>query len=181
MRIANRLLAFIVAAAIVVVGVVVIVEVIAARSGAAPVIIGWHFILYWGQRNTWKATSVELACAIIAVIGLLLLLPQLRRRRPTRVSVDSGDSSTDAAVTRTGIVVTVRGAVGDVEGISSSRVKVSHRSIQVDASSSAATDDTAGSSVSAVKAAAQQVIDDLKLTSPRRLKVNVSAGKKGNN
>ena len=77
MRIANRLLAFIVAVAVIVTGVTVIVEVIAARSGAEPVIIGWHSILNWGQRNTWKTTSVELACSIITVVGLLLLLPQL--------------------------------------------------------------------------------------------------------
>ena len=180
MRIFNRLLAFIVAVALVVVGVIVIVEVIAARSGAAPVIIGWHSMLHWGQRNTWNATSVELACAIIAVAGLLLLLPQLRRRRPTRVTVDSGDSATDAAVTRKGIVVTVGGAVSDVEGISGSNVKVSHRRIQVDATAAAATDDTARGSVGAVKDAAQRAIDELKLTSNRRLKVNVASRKGGN-
>jgi hypothetical protein len=179
MRIANRLLAFLVAVALIVVGVIVIVEVIAARSGAAPVIVGWHPMLAWGQRNTWKATSVELACAIIAVAGLLLLLPQLRRRRPSRITVNSGEPATDAAVTRKGIVVTVSGAVGDVEGISGSQVKVSHRRIKVDATSSAGTDDTARGSSNAVTEAAQQAIDELKLTSDRRLRVKVSAGKKG--
>ena len=178
MRIANRLLAFIVAAAIVVIGVIVIIEVIAARSGAAPVLIGWHSILNWGRRNTWNADSVEVASAITAIAGLLLLVPQLRRRRPTRLTVTSGDA-TDAAITRKGASAAVGGAVNDVEGITSSRIKVKHRKIAVNATSYAATDATAGDLKSNVKQAAQTVIDELQLTSKRRLKVRVDSRKKG--
>lgn len=179
MRIANRLLAFVVALALLALGVIVIIEVISARSGASPVVIGWHSILSWGQRNTWKATSVELACVISAVFGLVLLLPQLRRRRPTRLTVKAGGGATDAALTRKGVVVTVRGAVADVEGVSSSQVKVSHRRIRVAATSSATTSETADSLRSQVKDAAQRAVDELKLTANRRLRVTVATRKKG--
>jgi hypothetical protein len=178
MRIANRLLAFVVSVALIIVGVTVIVEVIAALSGASPVIIGWHSILRWGQRNTWKATSVELACVISTVVGLLLLVPQLRRRRPTRLTVAAGDA-TDAALSRKGVVVSVRGAVGDVEGIASSRVKVGHRRIRVAAVSAGSTAQTAEASKSAVKDAAQKAVDELRLTANRRLRVTVASSKKG--
>ena len=177
MRIVNRLLAFVVAAAIIVAGVIVIVEVIAVRSGAQPVIIGWHSMLRWAQRNTWNADSVELACAILVVVGLLLVLPQLRRRRPTRLSVRSSDA-TDAAVTRKGVAVTVRGAVQDVEGISGSRIKVNRRAIRVNATSAAGTDPTAQSSKTAVRTAAQHALDELRLTSNLRLRINVDASAK---
>ena len=176
MRIVNRLLAFIVAVALVVVGVIVIVEVVAARTGAAPVIIGWHSILRWGQHNTWNATSVEVACVICIVAGLLLLMPQLRRRRPTRLTIASSDA-TDAALTRKGVSAAVSGAVNDVEGISGSRVKVTHRRIKIGAASSAATSATARALQPQVKDAAQQVIDDLQLTSRRRLKITVARRK----
>ena len=179
MRIVNRLLAFIVAAALVVAGVIVIVEVIAARTGAAPVIIGWHSILRWGQHNTWNATSVEVACVICAVVGLLLLLPQLRRRRPTRLTIAS-PKATDAALTRKGVSAAVGGAVNDVDGVAGSRVKVTHRRIKVTAASSAATTATANALKTPVKAAAQQIIDELQLTSRRRLTVGVER-RKGNN
>ena len=178
MRLANRLLAFIAAAALVVIGVILIIEVIAARSGAAPVLIGWHSILNWGRRNTWNATSVEVACAITAGAGLLLLLPQLRRRRPTRLTVSAGDA-TDAALTRKGVSGAVGGAVNDVEGITTSRIKVTHRKIGVKATSYAATNDTATDLKSEVKRSAQQVVDQLQLTSKRRLKVHVESRKKG--
>jgi hypothetical protein len=177
-RIANRLLAFIVAAAIAVVGIILIIEVIAARSGAAPVVIGWHSILNWGRRNTWDADSVEVACAITTAAGLLLLLPQLRRRRPTRLTVTAGDS-TDAAITRKGASAAVRAAVNDIDGITSSHVRVKHRKIAVKATSYAATDATAGNLKSSIKQAAQQVIDQLQLTSKRRVKVSVDSRKKG--
>jgi hypothetical protein len=175
----NRLLAFIAAAGIVVVGIIVIVEVIAARSGAAPVIVGWHSILNWGRRNTWNATSVELACALTAVAGLLLVAPQLRRRRPTRLSVASEDG-TDAALTRKGVAAAVRGAVNDVEGINRSRVKVTYRRIAVNAMSYAATESTATDLKQAVRQAAQEVVDDLQLRSRQRLKIGVDSNKKGN-
>ena len=93
--------------------------------------------------------------------------------------MDSGASATSAAVTRRGVVVTVGGAVADVEGIARSRVKVSHRRIRVDATSSAAAGDTTRSSTEAVRRAAQEAIDGLKLSSSRRLRVNVSAHEKG--
>ena len=178
MRIANRLLALLAAMALIATGIILIIEVIAARSGASPVVIGWHSILSWGQRNTWKADSVELACVITALFGLLLLLPQLRRRRPTRLTITSS-GQTDAALTRKGVAATVRGAVNDVEGISGSKFAVSHRRIQVDATSSATTDDVAQRSKSGVKDAAQKAIDELRLTANRRLRVNVTGRQKG--
>ena len=175
MRIVNRLLAFIVAVALAAAAVIVIVEVIAARAGAAPVIVGWHSILRWGRHNTWNADSVEVACVVSAVIGLLLLVLQLRRRRPTRVAVTSS-SSTDAALTRKGISVTIRGAVTDVEGISASSAKVGHRRIKVNATS-AGHDDTARELKPTVRAAAQNKLDELQLASNRRLKVSVNGRK----
>ena len=175
MRIVNRLLAFMVAVALAAAAVIVIVEVIAARSGAAPVIIGWHSMLRWGGHNTWKADSVEFACAVIAAVGFLLLVSQLRRRRPSRVAVTS-DRSTDAALTRKGVSVTIRGAVGDVEGISGSKVKVGHRRIKVNAASVGHAE-TAQQLKPTVRQAAQDKLDELRLTSNRRLKVAVHGRK----
>ncbi len=173
MRIANRLVAFVVAIALLALGIIVIIEVIAARSSSAP-ITGWHSILRWGERNTWKASSVELASAITAAIGLLLLLPQLRRRRPSRLRVKS-PGATDAALTRKGVAVTVRGAVGEVEGISGSAVKVGHRRIRVNATSAAHDGAVARELTPAVQAAATKQLDALQLTPNPRLKVAVSS------
>ena len=121
MRIVNRLLAFALALALLAVGVILIVEVIAANTNAAPVIFDWHAMFRWGQRNTWQATSVEITCGIVALVGLLLLLPQLRRRRPNRFALTSEHAATDVALTRSGVRNAVRGAVDDVDGAPAAR------------------------------------------------------------
>jgi hypothetical protein len=173
MRIVNRLLAFVVALALVGAGVIIVVEVVAARSHSGPLIVHWHAILDWGRRNTWRATSVELACSIIAAAGLILLLPQLFRRRVTRLRIDAGDT-TNAAITRKGVTVTIRSAVAEVEGIASSRVKVGRRRIRVKALSTALEGEVIGDLAPDVTAAATQQLDGLRLHTPRRLRVTVN-------
>jgi len=173
MRILNRLLAFIVAAALVGTGIIVVTEVIAARSHSAPLIIHWHAILDWGRRNTWKATSVELACAITAAAGLLLLVPQLIRRRLSRLTIEAGEG-TDAALTRKGVIVTVRGAVSDVEGVMTTRVKVGRRRIRVSALSAATEPDTLRELGPQVQEAATNRLEALRLLPHRRVHVSVN-------
>lgn len=178
MRILNRLLAFLLALAIVGTGLIVLIEVIAAQSHSAPLIINWHAILRWGQRNTWKATSVELACGISAGVGLLLLVPQLLRRRPTRLSIDAGDD-TDAALTRKGVAVTMRGAVADIHGVTHTRVKVGHRHIRVDAITNATESATARALEPQVAEAAGRQLEALRLRPSPRLHVAVSRRRTG--
>jgi hypothetical protein len=177
MRIVNRLLAFLVALALFGVGVIIIVEVIAARSGSDPLIIRWHAILDWGDRNTWKAASVELASSITAAAGLVLLLPQLFRRRISRLRIDAG-ATTDAAITRKGVTVTIRAAVAEVDGVASSRVRVGRRRIKVKALSTALEGDVIAELHPKVTEAASEQLEGLRLHHPRRLRVAVN-GRKG--
>jgi Family of unknown function (DUF6286) len=173
MRIVNRLLAFVVALALVGVGVIVIVEVIAERSHSGPLILHWRAILDWGHRNTWKATSVELASAITAAAGLLLLVPQLFRRRVSRLRIDTA-AGTDAAITRKGVTVTIRTAVAEVDGVASSRVKVGRRRIRVKALSTALEGEVIGDLHPLVNEAVSDQLDALRLHKPRRLRVAVN-------
>ena len=173
MRILNRLLAFIVALALVGTGIIVVVEVIAVRSHSAPLVIHWHSILGWGRRNTWKATSVELASSITAAAGLLLLIPQLIRRRPARLTVEASDA-TDAALTRRGVIVTVRGAVGTVEGVTATRVKVGRHRIRINALSEATKPETLRELGPKIEEAAASQLDALRLQPHRRVRVTVN-------
>jgi hypothetical protein len=173
MRIVNRLLAFVVALALVGIGVIIVVEVIADRSGSGPLIIHWRSILDWARRNTWKATSVELVSAITAAAGLLLLLPQLFRRRISRLRIDAGET-TDAAITRKGVTVTIRGAVAEVDGVASSRVKIGKRRIRVRALSTALEGEVAGELQPRVADAVAQQLEGLRLHKSRRTRVTVN-------
>jgi hypothetical protein len=173
MRIVNRLLAFIVALALAGVCVIVIVEVIAARSNSGPLIVHWQAMLDWARRNTWKATSVELACLITAAAGLLLLLPQIFRRRRSRMRIDAGPAL-DAAITRKGVTVTIRGAVAEVDGIASSRVKVGRRRIRVRALTTALEGEAIGYLQPTVQETVARDLQGLRLHKTLRLKVLVN-------
>jgi hypothetical protein len=177
MRIVNRLLAFLVALALAGVCVIIIVEVIAERSDSGPLIVHWHVILDWARRNTWKATSVELASSITAAAGLLLLLPQVFRRRASRLRIDAGPAL-DAAITRKGVTVTIRGAVAEVDGIASSRVKVGKRRIKVKALTTALEGEEIGDLQPQVSDTVSQELDGLRLHKTLRLKVLVNGSAK---
>lgn len=182
MRVFNRLLAFVVALAFLATSVIIIVEVIAVGTDSGPWIIDWHAILRWAQRNTWKATSVELASAITAAVGLLILIPQLIPRRPGRLRIHSPDvdaRDTDAALTRKGLMVTVQSAVESVEGITRSRVKVTHQRITVSAQAVGVQPAAADELTPLVRQAAQDRVGELGLVPAHRLRVAVIARRSG--
>lgn len=182
MRVFTRLLAFVVALALLATTVIVIIEVVSARTNNGSVVIHWHSILSWGNRNTWKATSVELASAITAAVGLLILIPQLIPRRPSRLRIHSPEvdsPDTDAALTRKGLTVTIQSAVESVEGISSSRVKVTHHRISVTAQSVVTQPESADELTPQVTEAAQHQVDELGLAPAHRVRVTVNARRSG--
>jgi hypothetical protein len=172
MRILNRILALIVSLALIAVGVIVIIEVIAAQSNSSPVIINWHATLRWGQSHSWSNTTIIVISAITAAVGLLLLIVQVWRRKPARLTIVSG-AATDAALTRKGVGVSIRAAVVDVEGIASSKVKVGRRRIRVIARSTATRAHTAEELKTEVDKAAATQLESLHLRNSRRLRVSV--------
>jgi len=173
MRIANRLLAFLAAVALAVVGVITVVEVIAERGfKSGPELVNWRRMLRWGQHNTWQALSVEIICGAIALIGLVLLLLQLRPRRPSRISLRAGDQNA-VALTRRGLATTVRSAVLDVEGISAAKVIVRRTGISITAGTAAATQAEADSYTRPVRDAADEQLTALQLVHRPRTRVRV--------
>jgi hypothetical protein len=177
-RIANRLLAFLVSVALIAACVVIIVEVIADRSNADPLLVHWHSLRNWGDRNAWKATSVKVAALITLVVGLILLLPQLRRRRATRLEVAT-DGPVTATLTRKSVGLALRTAVDNVETITSTRVRVHRRAIKVAAESSSLDPEFARTLIEQVEDAANEQLAALRLISPPRLRVAVGYRRNG--
>jgi hypothetical protein len=172
MKHVNRLLAAIFALALLIVGALVIVEVIAYRvNSKKPAIVHWHTAYAWAHRTTWKQGSVRVTCIVIAVVGLILLLTQLRRRRPTRLPVNS--DATDAAYTRRSVAATVTAAVTDVDGIRNAKVAVTRRKVTVAATAAATQTEPAQALREPAVTAAQQRLDALDLKRMPSLSVRV--------
>lgn len=181
MRIFNRFLAFFAALAIVAAAVIVVVEVIAVAVKAQPVIYNWHPILRWTQRNAWDVASVRLTAAIVAAAGLLILLPQLKRRRAPRLKISPAGlpPATDAALTRKGITTTLAASADGVEGVRSSRVTLKRRRVRINVSAAASDRSAAAPLTGAVRSAVGRRLDELELDRSLRTSVNITTSRKG--
>ena len=172
MRWINRLLAALVALALLAVGVLLVTEVIAERLGNGFVVVDWPRIYRWGERTSLTQGSVRVACIVTAVAGLVLLLAELKRRRPARLSVAS--NSVDAAYTRRGVAAAIGHAVDTVDGIDRTAVRVRRRRVRIRARTSGRLTYTAQSLREPVTQAARSRLADLELDPEPRLQVQVS-------
>ncbi len=137
MRLVNRLLATLLCLALIAGGVLVIAEVIAALVGAEPVVWDWRATQQWADGTSWQNVVVRIVCVALFVLGLVLLLAEVKRPRlrRLRVAAETGTDTrpVDTAYTRRGVAAAVRAAVTGVDGVRSARVKVKRRRIRVSA------------------------------------------------
>lgn len=173
-RLLNRLLAALLSLALIVVGALLVVEVVAQRLGKPPAIVDWHRSYDWARRTEWQQGSVRVTCIALAVAGLLLLALELKRSRPRRLQVNSAEA--DTAYTRRGVAAAIGNAVGNVDGINSTKVTVKRRKVKVAATTAGLAPYTAEGLQEPATAAAQQRLEALELQSPPTLSVRVTTG-----
>src|SRR5665647_1013425 len=106
MRIVNRFLAALLALALIVGAVLLIIEVIAATLGHQQALVHWHQSYAWAHRTPWQQGSVRVAAAALLVLGVLLLVAELKRPRVSRLPVAAQDAGAqdDVAFTRRGVL-----------------------------------------------------------------------------
>ncbi len=124
MRIANRALALLFALALVVLAVVFTIEVVAAVSGASPVIAHWHQAFTDGRHNTWADTGPRVTSAILVAIGAVLVLAQLVPRRVRRFPLSESADDVDAAMSRRGVAHALNVAATRVDGVLKAKTAV---------------------------------------------------------
>ena len=87
MRIVNRLLAALLALALIIVGLLVVIEVAAARLGRHPALIHWHTSYAWLHRTALATGQRPRRRRRPLVVGLLLLIAELKPARVSRLAV----------------------------------------------------------------------------------------------
>ncbi|MEU8264096.1 DUF6286 domain-containing protein [Micromonospora sp. NPDC048999] len=172
MRIANRLLAFLLSLGLTLGAVLVLIEIVAHLVGAKPVVLNWPGLYRWASGTTWGSGIVRLVGVGLVVLGLLLLAAQLKPRRPERLRLQPVDSATDAAITRRGLARTLRNAAIEVDGVHDVHVMVGWHDVRVRAEvhDGAAPVDTLHE---AVASAAQHRLDALRLATVPALTVRI--------
>jgi hypothetical protein len=87
-RLANRVPGALLALALGAAGVFLIVEVAADRVDHRTALVNWRPAYTWAARNTWTAGSIRVTAAILILVGLVLLLVQLKPPRVSRLAAD---------------------------------------------------------------------------------------------
>lgn len=129
MRYVDRLLAPLLALVLLAAGVITAVEVVGViidRSRTAGVLVPWPAWYRHFTSTGWDATGLRVAWIVIGVVGLLLLLAEVKRRRPAHLPLAS-DNTTRMYVTRRSL----RGAIArdalDVDGVAKAKVRLRRR------------------------------------------------------
>jgi hypothetical protein len=180
-RLANRLLAALLALALGAAGVLLIVEVAADRIDHRTALVNWRPAYTWAARTTWTSGSIRVTAAILIVLGLILLLAQLKPPRLSRLGADPGQAGAegmDTAYTRRGVAATVRSAVTQVDGIRAASVKVTRRRIRVAATAAAPDRAAARTLREPITTAARERLTALSLRQSAALSVRVRPGRR---
>lgn len=174
MRIANRVLAFILAVALLAASVIVIIEVIAHALNHPPVIVDWTTWQQWADRTAWNQAVIKNWSIVLIVAGAVLLLLELKPRRIRRLRLASDTDATDAAITTKGLAGTVHAAAVDVDGIRRATVGATARKVSVKATSAAHNKPAADALREPLTHAVQARIDGLALQRPPRLSIHIT-------
>jgi hypothetical protein len=178
MRVANRPLAFILAAALLACSVVIIAEVIGFAVHHSPLLVHWTTWYGWARSTRWDAFAVRFWATILMVIGLVLVGLQVKPRRVTRLPLRAAGQATDATVTRRGLARMLREEATRVDGITGATVQVRRRRARVTAASRARGQAAASAMTGPVTQALGARLDGLGMRHAPRLTVRVVPGRR---
>ena len=173
MRVANRPLAFILAAALLACSVVIIAEVIGFAVHHSPLLVHWTTWSSWAGRTRWDAFVIRVWAVVLMVIGLVLLAFEFKPRRVTRLRLREAGPATDSAVTRRGLARMLRAEAAGVDGINRATVRVSRHRARVTAASGARGRVAASAMAEPVAQALGARLENLDMQHAPRLSVRV--------
>jgi hypothetical protein len=126
MAVFDRLAAVLLGLALLVVGVLVPVEIVhaAVLSRTGELLLPWQTLTRFFTGHDWSTSPVLAISILTAVIGLLLLLAELKRRRPGLLTLATDDENLTAGTTRRSVQRALAARAEDVDGISAASAKV---------------------------------------------------------
>jgi Family of unknown function (DUF6286) len=131
-RIADRIVAGIVALALLVGGVIVAVEIALQAAGREePWLIPWDTWYREGLETTWSDPEVRAVCIGLLVVAVLLLALQLARRRPSALPVRPRTDAVQVDLDRRGLEHWLEARLAKVEGVGSVNVRARRRNVRV--------------------------------------------------
>lgn len=173
MRVVERFLSLLVSLTLVVGSVLLALEVGWAVAGQQPLLVPWRAAYLDGGRNAWDSAPARILAIGLLVIGLLLLLAELKPRRAPRLAMTGTDPSIDTAITRRSLRSTLLNGARQVDGVSDAKARVSKRKVTVKAVSRLGSADTATGLTDELETALRTRLDALQLATTPKLRVRV--------
>lgn len=133
MRTADRILALVLGLTGLGLGLVVAAEVVQALLGRpGPLLLPYSDTASWLRDHAWSDGAVRTMGGALVVVGLLLVLLELKPRRKTLL-VLSGDADSDVvtAVSRSGVGRAMEQSVSGLPGVDGTRSEVSRRTARL--------------------------------------------------
>jgi hypothetical protein len=144
-----------------------------ALGGTGHLLVPYEPVADFVRANAWSSTVVIVIAIMLTVLGLLLLVAELKPRRPGLLVVNSTHPDMTAALPRKSVGRVLESAAGDIPGVDHAAAAVRGRRVVLTAHT-ALTD--AADLQSQVETAAQQALTDLHLRRTPALSVRLQKG-----
>lgn len=122
MRVANRVLAAVLALALFVGGLLITVEIVVAGFDRRPWVVPHHDWYTSARLRSWESAPPRWIFIGLVAAGLVLLVLQLARRRPTTLALAPG--SVPADLGRRSLEKSLVREASRVDGVSAAKVKI---------------------------------------------------------
>lgn len=136
LRIADRVIAGILALVLLVGGVLVAIEIgLQAAGRDDPWVLPWDTWYDEGTETAWSDPAVRAVCVGLVVVAVLLLALQLARRRPSSVPIERRADAVDVDLDRRGLENWLESRLARVDGVGDVKVRARRRRVRVRAES----------------------------------------------
>ena len=171
MRILNRFISALLAVALLAGGLLVAVEIVSAAFGREdPLLLPWDRWYDEAVTTPWSDSDLRLGFAGLVLAGVLLLVLEAARRRPTAVPLAPGETGVSADLDRKGLEAWLGQRLEVVDGISSARTRITKSAATVRAETSGR---ETGRLRDELGVEAGRALDGLELDRPMPVKVSV--------
>ena len=173
MRILNRFVSALLALVLLVGGLLVALEIVSAAFGRDdPLVLPWDRWFQDATTTAWSDPDVRIASAALVAAGVLLLLLEVARRRPTAVPLASDDAAVSAELDRHGLEDWLGQRLRGVQGVSAAKARITRSGATVRAETTAP---ETGRLRDELRVEAARALDELQLAKPLPVKVNVQS------
>lgn len=175
MRTADRILAIVLGLGLFCIALIAVVEIVyTALGNSGHLLVAYESVPTYLREHLWTDTIIIVGAIVVALVGLLLLVVELKRRRPDLRVLGNARDDVVAAMPNRSLARVVTNAATSVPGVSSAKASVRRNKITVAATTSLR---EPGDLQARATAAATSALADLELATMPKLDVGLTTTK----